>query len=96
MNKPHMMDEKHRKMWVRFDWLNISIYEEWNKLWHIIWDVTEEAVKSVLDYWIHLLWKSYKDHIELSHPTSKYILEVRKKKDPLFKRLFRLFNKDND
>jgi len=91
MHKPNLMEEKWWRMYVDFTWSEITLIEEWEKLWHYIWDVTEDCVRSVLLYWRYKATEMCKDYVQFSHPTSWWIIEVRKKNMPRYKKLFYIF-----
>ena len=91
MHKPCMMDEKNWSMIIRFDWWSINLIEEWGEFWHYLWDITESCVREVVNYWIWKCEELWKDKVQFSHPCSDWLIEVRKKKEPRYKKLFYLF-----
>lgn len=93
MNKPHMMNEKNRRMVIDFDWWNIVLAEEGDELWHYLWDITEDCIRAVMNYWIFKAEELWRNKLQLSHPCSERLIEVKKKKEPRYKRLFNSFKK---
>ena len=85
------MSEEWWHMYIACTWCQIELIEENKELWHQLWDVTEDCVCSVLLYWMHMANDRDLDRIQFSHPTSEWLIEVRKKKLPRYKKLFYIF-----
>lgn len=91
IKKPTMMKEKWWNLYVDFSWWEINLIEWWDELWHYLWDVTEDCVRSVLKYWAYMAKKLEKNKVQFSHPCSDWLIEVRKKKKPLKARLISFY-----